>query len=61
VSIVVGLQDAEGRTVTRVDVEANGDRFAGDPPWWADWGDCNRTGGCVRVVRKEAQAAVSPA
>lgn len=26
--------DAEGRNVTKVDVSANGDRYAGDAEWW---------------------------
>jgi len=28
------LHDAEGHEVTRVDVNADGDRYAGDPEWW---------------------------
>ena len=28
------LTDSEGRNVTRVDVNANGDRYAGEPEWW---------------------------
>jgi len=47
------LHDAEGRDVTRVDVSANGNRFAGEPEWWcADAGSPLEPEGIgIRVVQ----------
>ncbi len=47
------LHDAEGCPVTRVDVSADGDRYAGGPEWWcADAGQpLGPRGIGVRVVQ----------
>jgi hypothetical protein len=36
VNIEIGLCDRDGRQVSRVEVLADGDRYAGDPEWWID-------------------------
>jgi hypothetical protein len=47
------VEDATGRPVTRVDVNANADRYAGEPEWWAlvglDPKPCRGVG--VRVIK----------
>jgi len=41
--------------VTRVEVLADGDRYAGNPAWWADWGMVDRNGGVVRILKAIAK------
>lgn len=50
INIRVGLTDHEGRSVTAISIEADGDRYAGDPEWWIE-GDRGSKGIGVRVVR----------
>jgi hypothetical protein len=54
INIRVGLTDTDGRKVTNVSIEADGDRYVGDPEWWIDAGDgkWSRSGG-ARVVCAE--------
>jgi hypothetical protein len=55
VNICVGLQDADGRDVSRIEVLADGDRYAGNTPWWIE-GETGRNGLAVRVIKQ----AVAP-
>lgn len=34
VNIRVGLRDEQGREVTRVSIDADGEKYAGEPQWW---------------------------
>lgn len=52
VNIHAGLADAAGREVTRVSVDANADKYAGDPQWWCpDLQDPKGLG--IRVVQMD--------
>lgn len=52
VNIQIGLSNDKHSEVTRVDVTADGDRYSGDPKWWAR-GDVNRQGGVVLVEKED--------
>ena len=55
INIRVDLTDEDGRAVTRVDVMADGDRYAGDPKWWLatnDLASATPTGLGVRIIRE---------
>ena len=34
VNITINLTDSAGRRVTSIEIIADGDRYAGEPPWW---------------------------
>ena len=46
--------------LTRVDVMADGDRYAGDPEWWAKWGSTDKKGGGVLIERAEKEEEAAP-
>lgn len=50
INIHVGLSDVDGREVTRVSIDADGDRYSGEPQWWID-GEEGKKGLGVRIVR----------
>jgi hypothetical protein len=51
INVQIGLHDSEGRRVTRVDVNADGWRYAGETPWvCADFPESPEGVG-VRVVQ----------
>ncbi len=49
INIHCGLRDMDGRKVVNISVEADGDRYSGDPEWWVD-GELGNKGRAVRVV-----------
>lgn len=51
VFITTGLSDSNGNEVVHVSVTADGDRFAGDPKWWAHCGKPTKTGIGVRIIK----------
>jgi hypothetical protein len=51
VNITCGLRARHGRDVVSVSVSADGNRFAGDPEWWAKWGTTDKNGGGCRIIR----------
>lgn len=53
VRILTGLIDSERRAVVSVGVSADGDRFAGEPTWWAHWGKDDARGGGCRIIQHE--------
>lgn len=53
INVTAGLHDAEGHEVTHVSVSANGDRYAGERPWWvAPDSVLDRSGVGLRIVRE---------
>lgn len=58
VHLTTGLWNRKGQEVTAVSVEADGNRFAGDPEYWADCGEANETGVGLRII-KAPKAEVS--
>ncbi len=50
VNIYVDLADDDGNPVTSVIVEANGQRYAGQPEWWIE-GERGKNTFATRVVR----------
>jgi hypothetical protein len=52
VNVECGLTNLEGHPVVRVGVSADGDRYAGDPKWWAHWGDTDIRGGGCRIIKE---------
>lgn len=52
VNINPGLTDSEGRKICRVDVNADGDRYAGDPQWWLE-GEAGNRGMGLRVIQTD--------
>lgn len=50
VNVQIGLTDRNGRSVTRVDVYADGDRFSGEPQWWVE-GKRGKHGLACRIIR----------
>lgn len=42
-----------GDGMTYVSVSADGDRYAGESLWWADWGKVDASGGAVRIMRQD--------
>lgn len=56
VNITPGLTDVNGRMICRVDVNANGDRYAGDPQWWVE-GEAGNRGLGLRVIQTDTPAA----
>jgi hypothetical protein len=58
VNIQIGLRDAEGREVTRIDVQSDGNRYAGDPEWWVD-GVAGDNGRGFRIIRMEPAKAMA--
>jgi hypothetical protein len=55
VNITPGLTDQQGRPVVHISVGADGDRYAGDVPWWIN-GEKGNAGHGLRVVRGEGSA-----
>lgn len=51
VNITTGLRSRHGREVVNVSVSADGDRYAGDPQWWAKWGEIDKRGGGCRIIK----------
>lgn len=51
VFITTGLHDSDGNEVVHVSVSADGDRFAGEPEWWAHCGDTSELGLGVRIIK----------
>lgn len=60
VNIHPSLADSDGRKVTRIDISADGDRYAGDPQWWVDAEAGNRGIG-VRIVQTNEPAPANGA
>jgi hypothetical protein len=52
INIHVGLTDNTGRSVTAISINADGDRYSGDPAWWID-GEKGNAGVGVRVVQMD--------
>lgn len=52
VNIQVGLQNNAWEEVVYISVDAHGDRFAGEPEWWADGGKVEYKGGACRIIRE---------
>ena len=55
IHIQPGLRDAEGRAVVRIDVTTDGDRVAGEVPWWLD-GEVGKRSVVLRAVQTSAPA-----
>lgn len=56
INIWVGLEDTEGHEVTTIEIKADGDRFAGEDPWYlADLDNVVHLS--VRVVRYHKEEA----
>ena len=56
VNIHPGLTDTDGRAVVRVSIEADGDRYSGDPQWWVE-GVAGARGHGVRVIQTDTPSA----
>lgn len=52
VTVTTNLTAANGRERIRVDVEANGSRFAGEPRWWYIPGDGGVNGSCGWIEKE---------
>lgn len=53
VTVRCPLLNSKGQVLAYVSVDANGDRYAGDPEWWAKWGSVTRKGAACHIVRKD--------
>jgi hypothetical protein len=51
VHVTTGLTNARGRGLVHVSVSADGDRYSGDPEWWAKWGKLDETGAGCRIIQ----------
>lgn len=51
VHVRTGLTDRMGNEVVNVSVSADGNRYAGDPEWWAYWGNIDARGGGCRIIK----------
>lgn len=65
INVETGRTNAQGQSVTFVDVVADGNHFAGDSEWWVN-GERGRNGGaflivCIPARAKETEAAAAPA
>ncbi len=61
VHVTTGLTDRNGRNVVNVSVSADGDRYTGDPEWWAKWGDVDERGGACRIIQDTRENVKCPA
>jgi len=51
VNINVGLSLSTGNKVTRVEILADGDRYAGETPWWIEGEKCV-VAGAWRIIQE---------
>lgn len=51
INIHTGLTSLHGHEVVSISVDADGDRYAGDPEWWCLPGDVDRRGAGIRIVQ----------
>lgn len=51
IHVECGLTDSQSRPIVCVSVTADGDRYAGDPTWWVEWGKTDKTGGACRIIK----------
>lgn len=50
INITIGLSDLDGRSVTCVSVNADGNRYAGSPEWWIN-GEPGNGGWGGRIIK----------
>lgn len=51
VYVTTGLTSRGGREVVSISVTADGKRSAGEPEWWAKWGEPGQDGGACRIIK----------
>jgi hypothetical protein len=57
VYVQTSLVTNDGKPVTYVSVDADGDRFAGEPESWARWGTVSKKGGACRIVTEKPEVS----